>query len=115
MATKITIEVFPNAEAWLRKNLPNMTADTVACVRPSGRLNVRTLACAYEDVEEGTKKDCTLEDHVRALRQLAELVGVKLFVGGIKNPRELVAPGNWDVEVVDAYWQLVMLGEVIYG
>lgn len=112
--TTITLTVFPDAEAWIRENVPDFGGDRVCAVRPTSPFNPDGLT-AYEDIEEGTAKECTFADHVTALQKLCEMVGVNLFVGGVKSPLELVDPGNWDVEVVDAYWQLVYRGEVLYG
>lgn len=112
--TTIAVTVFPNAEEWLRTNVPDFNGDRVCAVRPTSPFNPNGLT-SYEDIEEDTSRECTFEDHVMALQKLCEMVGFNLFVGGIKSPLELVDPGNWDVEVVDAFWQLVYRGDVIYG
>ena len=114
MSTAISIRIFPDAEKWLRENVPSMESDSVSCVRPRGPFKPRGKT-EYEDLEEGTTKLCSFQDHVRALQLLCEQVGSTLFVGGIKSPRDLEDPCNWDAEVVDAYWQLVYYGKVIYG
>lgn len=56
-----------------------------------------------------------LAAHVKALQLPCDTIGRTLFVGGVNNPLKLADPGHWDVEVADAYLQLAMLGEVIYG
>jgi hypothetical protein len=112
--TAIAIEIFPDAEAWLRENMPDMVTDTVAAVRPVGEFTMDAFT-KYEDVEEGTTKDIFPYQHREALQKLCEQIGRTLFVGDLTSPFQLVDPANWDVEVVDAYWQLVYHGEVIYG
>lgn len=130
--TPITLTIFDNAEEWLRINLPDMSTDRVACVRPVARARFNPDGLTeYEDVEDtsddrvneededgnryGTlRKSCDMAAHVQALRLLCAQIG-RTLVGGLKSPFELVDPGNWDAEVVDAYYQLVMLGEVVYG
>jgi hypothetical protein len=50
------------------------------------------------------------------LQELVNLIAnKKLFVGCIQNPMDLTDVSNWDAEVVDAYFQLLYHGEVIYG
>lgn len=130
--TFISVTVFEDAEAWLRENLPDMCVDTVACVYPLTRFypsghtpyvdREELTEAQYERIQSGDDitgitaiKQFTLADHVRALRLLCEQVGDTLFVGGMKSPKDLVDPGNWDVEVTDAFYQLVYYGKVIYG
>jgi hypothetical protein len=110
----ITLTVFEDPAAWLRQHVPDMRVDSVAGVQRISKFDPDGLT-AYEDFEEQTKKDCDLAAHVWALQLLCEQVGRTLFVGGIKSPLELLDPGNWDVEVVDAYYQLVYYGKVLYG
>lgn len=113
--TAITLTIFPDAEKWLRDNLEQYIAtDRVACVVPAGELNLDGLT-RYTDMETDLDYDRDMEAHVRGLQLLCEQVGRTLFVGGIGSPYALLDPGNWDVEVADAYFQLVALGEVVYG
>ena len=112
--TTITAILFENAESWLKENVPDMEADGVSAIRPVTAFNAEGTT-RYKDSEEGTSKDCTMADHVQALKLLCDSVGKTLFVGGIKSPIDLVDPCNWDSEVYDAFFQYVMLGEVIYG
>jgi len=56
-----------------------------------------------------------MADYVDALRLLVEQIGVTLFVGGLKSTVQLLDLGNWDAEVVDAFYQLVYRKEIIYG
>lgn len=114
MNTKITLTIFENAEAWLRKNVPDLGGDAAACVRPIEDFHPDGFT-RYEDMEAGGIKKRTLAHHVRALQLLSEQVGRTLFVGGIKSPFDLQDTANWDVEVVDAFWQLVYRGKCIYG
>jgi hypothetical protein len=110
----ITITVFADPDGWLRKNLWDFTWDGVAPVVPYGPwLAGQTMQ--YRDTEEGSTKDCTWADHLTALRLLCEQIGQTLHVGGLKSAIQLTDPGNWDAEVVDAFFQLVYRGEVIYG
>lgn len=110
----ISLVIFPDPEAWLRKNLPDMHSDSVACVYPMRRMKPGH-EMLYQDIEENTVRVRSWRDHVTALRLLTEQVSRTLFVGGVKSPFDLLEPENWDAEVVDAYWQLVYYGEVIYG
>lgn len=123
--TAIQLTVFDNAEKWIKENLYYMSSDNVCAVRPVNAvsnvdkdnpvLTNKHFPIQYEDIEEGTRKTCSLDDHVKALQLLCQDIGRSLFVGGIKSPFELQDPGNWDIEVVDAYWQLVYYGKVLYG
>ncbi len=113
--SKISVEIFPDAEKWLKENLGDLTIDNVACVVPNKPLNKQGFYPEYIDNEENKTKAATMADHVKALQLLCEQIGVKLFVGGLKSPLQLLDAGNWDAEVADAFFQFVMLGEVIYG
>ena len=120
MSKAIQVVVFPDPERWLRENGPALTGDNICAVRPKGPFNPDGLTTYVDTSDERpnldiSEKKCTLADHVTALQKLCEQVAVTLFVGGVKSPLELCDPGNWDVEVVDAYWQLLFYGEVIYG
>lgn len=112
--TAISCKIFDDAEAWIRENVPDMAADSVACVYPITEFNAEWVR-SYRDDEDDERKACTMADHVKALQLLCEQIGRTLFVGGIKSPVDLIDAGNWDAEAVDAYWQLVYRGEVIYG
>lgn len=112
--TAITATIIPEAETWLRENMPDLTGDTVCAVRPIGAIRSNG-SVLYEDIEEGTRKVCAFSDHVAALQLLAAQIGKTLFVGSLTSPTQLEDPCNWDVEVVDAFWQLVYHKEVIYG
>ena len=111
---KISITIFEDAEAWLIENLPDMCSDNICGVIPITGFDPYGLT-TYKDFEEGSIKKCTMQDHIKALQLLCDQVGQTIFVGGIKNSKELTDAGNWDIEVVDAYWQLVYYGKVIYG
>jgi hypothetical protein len=110
----ITLTVFADPEAWLRQHVPDIHVDYVAGVQRISKFDPDGLT-RYQDCEEKTEKDCDLVAHVWALQLLCEQVGRTLFVGGVTSPLELLDPGNWDVEVVDAYYQLVYYGKVLYG
>src|SRR5688500_17074993 len=113
--TQINITVFPNAEAWLKENLEYMATDNIAAVYPTN-VDADKIEATYFDEEEGLEKSVGKERHVEMLAELVRLISEeKLFVGGIKNPMDLTDTGNWDVEVADAYFQLLYHGEVIYG
>ncbi len=131
-AVPISVVIFEDADKWLRENLPDMHADSVACVYPLTRFypdghtpyvdREELTEAQYEAIQSGDSlagitaiKQLTMADHLRALLLLSEQVGDTLFVGGLKSPKDLVDPGNWDVEVVDAFYQLVYYGRVIYG
>lgn len=123
MATKIQTTLFEDAEAWITENMPNMAVDAVASVYPVEPINAETLKGSIRfaddndsgDPKDYTVKDLTMPDFVKGLQLLCDQIGVSLFVGEIKSPRQLEDAGNWDVEVVDAYFQLCMNGKVIYG
>ena len=127
VGSPVVITVFEDGEAWLREHLPLIGTDRVAAVRPFTDLDLDGLT-GYEDTEDladtratednvdGARREMRgLAAHLKALQLLCEQVGRTLFVGGVTSPFALTDPGNWDVEVADAYFQLVMLGEVIYG
>jgi hypothetical protein len=115
--TQITATIFPNAEEWLKENLRDFAVDGIAAVYPYPTYKFNAdFGRTYFDEEEDKLKYATLNDHVAALKLLCELVDQKkLFVGGVTNAQELTDGCNWDVEVVDAYFQLIYHGEVIYG
>lgn len=124
MTTQIQVTIFEDAEKWIIDNVPDMGIDAVASVYPVEPINVETLKGSIlfvndndsDDPTERRVKRLNMHDLVKGLQLLAKEIGdKKLFVGGIKSPTELMDAGNWDVEVVDAYFQLCMLGEVIYG
>ena len=114
MPTPITLTVFEDADAWLRENVRDLMADGVSVVYPNEPI-VPGIGTEYVDTEEETRKYCLWSDHIDALQLLTEQIGRTLFVGGLKSPFDLVEPGNWDAEVVDAFFQLVYRKEVIYG
>lgn len=113
--TQIVAPIFTDAEAWLKENLSDMFVDTVSAVYPQSGFN-EEMGRTYWDEEEGLVKSVTFEEHVKGLEKLVQLISEKkLFVGGVTNPIDLTDPCNWDVEVVDAYFQILYHGEVIYG
>jgi hypothetical protein len=112
--TEIKATIFTNAEEWLRNEIPDFTLDSVAAVYPEGRIDLDGLT-RFIDEEEGSSKFLYMTHYVRALRLLTEQVGQTLFVGGIRSQHDLKDGANWDVEVVDAFYQLAYHGEVIYG
>lgn len=113
--TTINAPIFTDAEAWIKENRPDMFVDGLAAVYPTTKFGPDGFTAYYDEEEDRTELK-TLADHVEALQKLVNLVSEgKLWVGGIKNPFELADPCNWDVEVVDAYFQLLFHGEVIYG
>lgn len=113
--TAITATIIPNAEAFLVENLRDFGVDGIATVYPDKPFT-EDFGRSYHDEEENESKFVSFEDHVKALGQLAQLITEqKLSVGCIANPVDLAEPCNWDVEVVDAYFQLCYHGEVIYG
>lgn len=111
--------VFPEPEKWLREHMEHLRSrtDRVCIVRPAGSWDPdgETLYLDREASSGDRYSGRTMKDHVKALQLLCRQVGKTLHVGGIKNARDLVDIGNWDAEVVDAFWQLVFRGEVIYG
>lgn len=118
--SQIVLPVFEDAEAFLRAEMDNLLAtlemDHVGTIKPQNMAVNLDRFTTYEDREDGSTKDCNLQDHIEALDLLCEKIGnKKLFVGGIKSPLELTDTCNWDVEVVDAYFQLVFFKEIVYG
>lgn len=113
--TKISATIFNNAEAWLLRNMPDMEVDWVSSMRRI-HYDAKTGAATYKDLEKDEEIWVPMSAHVQGLEKLVKLVNEeKLFVGGISTPIELLNLTNWDAEVVDAFWQLVCYGEVIYG
>lgn len=109
----IKIEVFADAEAWLRENIDDISGSSIGAVQPLGKIDLNGVT-EYQDVEEGDTKDCTLNDHVNALELLTEQIGKTILAGGIENPHDLRDTGNWDWDVADAFFQLVFYGEIKY-
>lgn len=113
--TSIKATIFEDAEGWLRENLQDFEVDGISAVYRVSKLDLDGIT-QYHDEEENGTKAVSMADHVKALQLLCELIdGGKLFVGCIKGANQLTEPCNWDVEVVDAYFQLIYHGEVIYG
>jgi hypothetical protein len=123
--TPIAVMIFEDAETWLRENVEYMWVDSVCAVYPKEDINLDGET-EMVDVEETDGEDengepkplskkVKMEDWVRGLQQLCEQVGKTLWVGCLRGPYQLTDFGNWDVEVTDAYFQLVFRGEVIYG
>ena len=113
--TQISTVIIEDAEAFIKENYDYMCTDRIAAVYPCSKFNPDGIT-KYYDEEEDVTKDCTMADHVRALVKLVDLVSNKqIFVGGVTNPMDLLDLGNWDTEVVDAYYQLIYHDEVIYG
>lgn len=95
-----------------------LTTDRYSSMRITGfscDKRARSLDVQYIDKETEEVKSCDLADHVRALQRLFGMVGRTLFVGGVKSPHELLDLCQWDTEVTDAYQQLVVYDEVLYG
>jgi len=113
MTTVISAIIFPDAEKWITENIKNIYVDNVSAVYPVQKFNPK--GTKIKDIEEDTSKICTMADYVDALRLLVEQIGVTLFVGGLKSTVQLLDLGNWDAEVVDAFYQLVYRKEIIYG
>lgn len=113
MPTIISATIFSDAEKWITENIKDVYVDNVSAVYPVAKFNPE--GTKIKDIEEGTSKICKMADYVDALRLLVEQIGVTLFVGGLKSPVQLLDLGNWDAEVVDAFYQLVYRKEVIYG
>lgn len=111
--TAIKCEIFPNAEQWLKENMEDLEVDSVCAIQRKESYD--PAGTEYRDYEEGTKKTLDEKDHVKALQLLCDQIGKTLHVGGITSPLQLEDTGNWDVEVVDAFFQLIYHGEVIYG
>jgi hypothetical protein len=113
--TQISAVIIPNAEGFIKENLADFAVDGISAVYPHSKLTDQ-FGRTYFDEEEGKAKFVNFESHVTSLEKLVELISdKKLFVGGITNPVDLADPCNWDAEVVDAYFQILYHGEVIYG
>lgn len=121
---KISIDIFEDAESWLRENIQDFIPDNVCAIQPKSKINFDGKT-TLEDNEEETTKVVTKQDWLDALKILCQRIGTNwvdeegkeqgLFVGGINNPQQLTYAGNWDIEVVDAFYQLAYRKEVIYG
>jgi hypothetical protein len=116
--TAITAPIFENAEEFIKGEIKDLQVDGVSSVWKTKVHPDFSVTYAHEEDEgeEPVEITKTLADHVTALEKMVQLITNKeLFVGGVRNPIDLTDPCNWDVEVVDAYFQLVALGEVIYS
>lgn len=120
----IVATIIPDAEAFIRDNIADIYSclDTVCAIVVQKKLKFDPFQNAVycdeggQDDPPNNVKTCTMNDHVQALKLLADLIGQrKLFVGGITNPADLADLGQWDAEVADAFMQLCYRGEVIYG
>ena len=113
--TQINATIIPDAEAFLLENMPDMEVDR-HCAITRSMYGTKAGAATYFDEEENAYKNVTLTEHVVALQKMAELIDAKkLYVGCLDSASELADMANWDVEVVDAFFQLAYHGEVIYG
>lgn len=135
MSTKITLTVFDDAEQWLKTNMPALVKLAsvisplselpIVFVYPEQEYNPNGLT-TYFDQGSSQRKQCSLADHVKALQLLSEQIGTTLFVGAITHPLYLTDVKSWSMtrkvgrhettptEVVDAFFQLVFHGEIIY-
>ncbi len=111
----IIATIFPNPPKWLEENFHDLSTDGTCSIRFERTIDKANLVYELIDLEDDKKKIVNRTDWLNALNLLAQQVGVKLFVGGVKNPVDLLDAGNWDAEVVDAFRQLAFFGEVIYG
>lgn len=110
----IVAVLFKDPQAFILHEVADMEVDNFCAVHPRGRMTEDGRV--YFDEEESVSKHCSMDEHVEALRKMVQLIdNQELFVGGIKCSLELTDPCNWDVEVFDAFNQLVYHGEVIYG
>lgn len=114
----ITATIFPDPLGWLRENANDFWPDSVSSMDRTQINWDEPTVCELRDEEEELTdpKSLTADDLVAALAKLCELVNErKLFVGGVRSAHDLRDGGNWDCEVVDAFWQIAYHGEVIYG
>lgn len=117
MPTKIQATLFEDAEAFLREEIDGFISTLGMDHVTSFRLrhySIQDMMFEIEDTEDGTTKQLTLEDLIKALQLLCDGLGVNFHYSLLK-PTDLKDPGNWDVEIVDAFFQLAFFGEVIYG
>lgn len=113
--TQIFAPIFEDAEGFLKENLKDFFVDGVSAVYPVSKFD-DNFSRTYFDEEEEKELTFDFKRHVDALILLVKMVNAKqLFVGGITSAIDLTEPCNWDIEVVDAYFQLIYHGEVIYG
>lgn len=122
--TAITTTIFPDAESWLSEHFEDLLSnlDNVCNVRPTRRPSKELFVYVYKDFSDEKPDDYPammprdMNAHVQALQKLCDLISCKqLFVGGLSSAVDLLDPCNWDVEVTDAFCQLVAYREVIYG
>lgn len=110
---EIKAVIIENAEEWLKENMRYFSTDNVSaiyCEKIHSDLSIDLY-----DEEEDETKTFNMAQQVQALQKLADDLGKKIWVGGLKNGMDLADAGNWDVEVVDAFYQYIYHGELIYG
>jgi hypothetical protein len=110
----VILVVFSDPDAWIAANFKDLTWDSVSAVYPIGEF-VPEGGTLFRDSEEGSEKTIFMDDLAYALQLLCGSLGTTLHVGGLTSPLQLRDPGNWDAEVVDAFFQLAYHREVIYG
>lgn len=82
----IVLTVFENPVEWLTQHGRYMSSDSTSAIRRCSAFTMESLV-AYEDVEEGTSKAVSPQDHVDALRMLCELIATKqIFLAAAKSP-----------------------------
>ncbi len=110
--TTINATIISDAEAWIKENIRDLSTDGVSA------MNLDEVSSDFSislyDEEENFVKTFTLEQQVAALQKLADDIGNNRLYVGIA-AQDLADPCYWDVEVVDAFFQLIYHGEVIYG
>lgn len=117
----ISAVIFSDPYKWLKDEAEYIChLDGISSMDVSGDpdMDAAVAVTVFDECDESQTagKGATPDELVDALRKMCELIdGKKLFVGGLTSSHELTDTGNWDVEVTDAYWQIVYHGEVIYG
>ena len=70
----------------------------------------------YDDNDEPKKHEIRIADAEKGVAlTIEQILGGKLFVGGLTSINDLMDLGNWDAEVVDAVVQNAIFRKVIYG
>lgn len=127
----ITAVIFKDPVQFILDNIKYYSLDNIAVCYPMEikvQAENREVFVKTFDAEEHTRKSHDMADCVRALRQFVEHINQgqwdkvtgennknRIYIGHVPNPISLNSIDIWDIEVWDAFFQLLHNGEILYG
>lgn len=111
----ISVVVFDDPVGWLKEHNDDLFADSVCVISRAPAEPAGECRYDYTDNEAGITVTADLYDHVSALTMLCEKFNTSFFPGGLNCVEHLLDPAHWDAEIVDAFRQLLVHGDIIYG